>query len=250
VDNSFERSAKERVRIKEPIELRISKVAQLACYQSRLSLHQNACHAVIFFDSIRVKIRDEGFMRNKAVYITLGIQPDSTKEVLGIWIEQTEGAKFWMRVMTDLKNRGITDILITVVNKLKGFPDAITAVFLKASGPDLRSSLTFAGQIRRVGDLWGGIREAGSGLIFLVEFGAQRRHLASLEVGDLDGPPALGGPCHGGEHELENQLFAKCVGNDLEPPATRSAGHGPGRGLIGSTGAGLELWPDVFRHFG
>ncbi len=53
---------------------------------------------------IRVKIRDEGFVRNKAVYITLGIQPDVTKEVLGIWIEQTEGAKFWMRVMTELKN--------------------------------------------------------------------------------------------------------------------------------------------------
>ena len=62
-----------------------------------------------------MKIRDEGFVRNKAVYIALGIQPDGTKEVLGIWIEQTEGAKFWMRVMTELKNRGIADILIAVV---------------------------------------------------------------------------------------------------------------------------------------
>ena len=88
-----------------------------------------ACYPLIFFDAIRVKIRDEGLVRNKAVYVALGIQPDGTKEVLGIWIEQTEGAKFWMRVMTELKNRGIADVLIAVVDGLKGFPDAITAIF-------------------------------------------------------------------------------------------------------------------------
>jgi hypothetical protein len=66
----------------------------------------DACYPLVFFDAIRVKIRDEGFVRNKAVYIALGIQPDGTKEILGIWIEQTEGAKFWMRVMNELKNRG------------------------------------------------------------------------------------------------------------------------------------------------
>lgn len=88
-----------------------------------------ACYPLIFFDAIRVKIRDAGFVRNKAVSIALGIQPNGTKEVLGIWIEQTEGAKFWIRVMTELKNRGIADILIAVVDGLKGFPDAITAVF-------------------------------------------------------------------------------------------------------------------------
>ena len=67
---------------------------------------------IIFFDAIRVKIRDEGFVRNKAVYIALGILPDGTKEILGIWIEQTEGAKFWLKVMNELKTRGIADILI------------------------------------------------------------------------------------------------------------------------------------------
>ncbi len=71
----------------------------------------------------------EGFVRNKAVHIALGIQPDGTKEILGIWIEQTEGAKFWLRVMNELKNRGVADILIAVVDGPKGFPDAITAVF-------------------------------------------------------------------------------------------------------------------------
>jgi putative transposase len=79
-----------------------------------------------FFDAIRVKVRDEGFVRNKAIYIALGILPDGTKEILGIWIEQTEGAKFWLRVMNELKNRGIGDILIAVVDGLKGFPEAMT----------------------------------------------------------------------------------------------------------------------------
>jgi len=89
----------------------------------------DACFPLVFFDAIRVKIRDEGFVRNKAVYIALGILPDGTKEILGIWIEQTEGAKFWLRVMNELKNRGVGDILIAVVDGLKGFPEAITAVF-------------------------------------------------------------------------------------------------------------------------
>jgi putative transposase len=89
----------------------------------------DAVYPLVFFDAIRVKIRDEGFVRNKAVYIALGILPDGNKEILGIWIEQTEGAKFWLRVMNELKNRGIGDILIAVVDGLKGFPEAITAVF-------------------------------------------------------------------------------------------------------------------------
>lgn len=89
----------------------------------------DACYPLVFFDAIRVKIRDEGFVRNKAVFIALGILPDGTKEILGIWIEQTEGAKFWLRVMNELKNRGVADILIAVVDGLKGFPEAINAVF-------------------------------------------------------------------------------------------------------------------------
>ncbi len=89
----------------------------------------DAVYPLIFFDAIRVKIRDEGFVRNKAVYIALGILPNGAKEILGIWIEQTEGAKFWLRVMNELKNRGIADILVAVVDGLKGFPEAITAVF-------------------------------------------------------------------------------------------------------------------------
>jgi putative transposase len=92
----------------------------------------DAVYPVVFFDAIRVKIRDEGFVRNKAVYIALGILPDGTKEIMGIWIEQTEGAKFWLRVMNELKNRGVGDILIAVVDGLKGFPEAIEATFPQA----------------------------------------------------------------------------------------------------------------------
>ena len=88
-----------------------------------------AMYPVVFFDALRVKIRDEGSVRNKAVYLALGIQRDGTKDVLGMWIQQSEGAKFWLGVMNELKNRGIQDILIAVIDGLKGFPEAITAVF-------------------------------------------------------------------------------------------------------------------------
>jgi putative transposase len=86
-------------------------------------------YPLVFFDALRVKIRDEGLVRNKAVYLALGVMADGTKDLLGLWIETSEGAKFWLRVMNELKNRGIGDILIAVVDGLKGFPEAINAVF-------------------------------------------------------------------------------------------------------------------------
>jgi putative transposase len=89
-------------------------------------------YPLVFFDAIRVKIRDEGMVRNKAIHIALGARADGRKEVLGLWIEQNEGAKFWLRVMNELKNRGVEDIMLAVVDGLKGFPDAITAVFPEA----------------------------------------------------------------------------------------------------------------------
>ena len=89
-------------------------------------------YPVIIFDALRVKVRDEGVVRNKAVYVALGITREGTKEVLGLWIEQTEGAKFWLKVMTELKNRGVQDVLICLVDGLKGFPEAIEAIFPQA----------------------------------------------------------------------------------------------------------------------
>jgi len=88
-----------------------------------------ALYPVIVFDALRVKIRDEGTVKSKAVYLALGVAPDGTRDVLGLWIEQTEGAKFWLRVMTELQSRGVQDVLLALVDGLKGFPEAITAVF-------------------------------------------------------------------------------------------------------------------------
>jgi putative transposase len=89
----------------------------------------DAVYPVVFFDALRVKIRDEGLVRNKAVYVALALTAEGDKEVLGLWIEQTEGAKFWLKVMNELKTRGVADILIAAVDGLTGFPEAIGAVF-------------------------------------------------------------------------------------------------------------------------
>ena len=103
-----------------------SVMADAVAWQNR---PLESTYAIVYFDALRVKIRDEGLVRNKAVYLAIGVTCLGTKEVLGLWIEQTEGAKFWMRVMTELKGRGVEDILIAVVDGLKGFPEAITGVF-------------------------------------------------------------------------------------------------------------------------
>jgi putative transposase len=86
-------------------------------------------YPVIFFDALRVKIRDDGMVRNKAVYLALGVRRDGTREILGIWIENTEGAKFWLKVFNELKNRGVADILIAVTDGLTGMEQALGAAF-------------------------------------------------------------------------------------------------------------------------
>ena len=86
-------------------------------------------YAIVYFDALRVKIRDEGLVCNKAVYLAIGITCDGAKEILGLWIEQTDGAKFWLRVMNALKSRGVGDLLIAVAEGWKGFSEAITTVF-------------------------------------------------------------------------------------------------------------------------
>ena len=86
-------------------------------------------YPVVFFDALRVKIREDAVVRNKAIYLALGVLPDGTRDILGLWIENTEGAKFWMKVFNDLKTRGVADILIAVTDGLKGIPEALAAVF-------------------------------------------------------------------------------------------------------------------------
>jgi len=110
---------------------------EVATWQNR---PLEAVYPLVFFDALRVKVRDEGLVRNKAIHIALGVRVDGTKEVLGLWVEQNEGAKFWLRVMNELKNRGTEDILVAVVDGLKGFPEAIRAAFPDA-GPWTMSRL-------------------------------------------------------------------------------------------------------------
>lgn len=88
-------------------------------------------YPIIIFDALRVKIRDEGVVKTKSIYLALAFTMEGQKDVLGLWIEQTEGAKFWLKIMNELKNRGVQDVLIAVVDGLKGFPDAINTVFPK-----------------------------------------------------------------------------------------------------------------------
>jgi putative transposase len=86
-------------------------------------------YPVVFFDALRVKVREDNVVRNKAVYLALGVRRDGTREILGLWIETTEGAKFWMKVFNDLKTRGVNDILIAVTDGLTGMPAALATVF-------------------------------------------------------------------------------------------------------------------------
>ena len=101
-------------------------VAEATAWQQR---PLEVMYPVVFFDALRVKIRDEATVRSQAVYLALAVRPNGTRDILGLWIEQTEGAKFWMKVFTDLKVRGCQDLLIAVTDGLKGMSEALAAVF-------------------------------------------------------------------------------------------------------------------------
>ena len=101
-------------------------VAEVTAWQTR---PLEPLYPVVFFDALRIKIRDEGVVRSKAMYLALAVLPDGRRDILGIWIEQTEGAKFWLKVFTDLKARGCDDILIAVTDGLKGMPEALEAAY-------------------------------------------------------------------------------------------------------------------------
>jgi transposase-like protein len=101
-------------------------LAEVTAWQSR---PLEPVYPVVFFDALRVKIREDAVVRNKAVYLALGVRRDGTREILGIWIETTEGAKFWMKVFNDLRTRGVNDMLIAVTDGLTGMEQALGAVF-------------------------------------------------------------------------------------------------------------------------
>ena len=101
-------------------------LAEVTAWQAR---PLEPVYPVVFFDALRVKTREDNVVRNKAVYLALGVRRDGTREILGLWIETAEGAKFWMKVFNDLKTRGVNDILIAVTDGLTGMPAALAAVF-------------------------------------------------------------------------------------------------------------------------
>src|ERR671910_2378414 len=121
-------------------------VAEVTAWQS---LPLEPMYPVVFFDALRVKIRDEAMVRSKAVYVALAVLPDGHRDILGLWIEQTEGAKFWMKVFSDLKARGCQDILVAVTDGLKGMSEALAAVYPQTTLQTcivhlIRNSLDFA----------------------------------------------------------------------------------------------------------
>src|SRR3712207_5002220 len=153
---------------------------EIAAWQAR---PLEPVYPLVFFDALRVKIRDEGLVRNKAVHIALGVRADGGKEILGLWLEQNEGAKFWLRVMAELKNRGVEDVLLAVVDGLKGFPEAILAVFPDATVQTcvvhlLRHSLDFVSYKDRKP-----VAAALKGIYRAVDAAAAEAALAGLEAG-------------------------------------------------------------------
>lgn len=111
-------------------------------------------YPIVYMDALQFKVRDGAQVRNKAVYLAIGVNMEGLKEVLGLWIAQSEGAKFWLSVVTELKNRGVNDIFIACVDGLKGFPEAIESVYPNAEVQlcivhMVRHSLNFVGWKQR-----------------------------------------------------------------------------------------------------
>ena len=126
-------------------------IGEVQAWQSRLL---EPVWPIVYLDALVLKIRDEGVVRNKSAYLALGINPEGKKEVLGLWIAENEGAKFWLKVITELKNRGVEDMFIACCDGLKGFPEAIEAVFPRTIVQTCivhmtRNSMRFVGWDRR-----------------------------------------------------------------------------------------------------
>ncbi|EHH4599720.1 IS256 family transposase, partial [Escherichia coli] len=103
----------------------------------------DAVYPIVYLDCIVLKVRQDSRVINKSVFLALGINIEGQKELLGMWLAENEGAKFWLNVLTELKNRGLNDILIACVDGLKGFPDAINTVY-----PEARIQLCIVHMVR------------------------------------------------------------------------------------------------------
>lgn len=159
----------------------ISKITDEVMDEVQAWQHRSleSVYPIVFFDCLVVKVRQDKRIINKAVYVALGIEPSGRKDVLGLWISENEGAKFWLANLTELKNRGVQDILIACTDNLTGMSEAITAVYPKTEHQlCIRNSLKFVSYKDRkelVADLkpiYGAVTEE-SALIALEEFAAK-----------------------------------------------------------------------------
>jgi putative transposase len=103
----------------------------------------DAVYPIIYLDALVVKVRESSHIQNKAIHLIIGINASGRKEVLGLWVTHNEGAKFWLQVLTDLKNRGVKDVFIACVDGLAGFPEAIEAAY-----PNAEVQLCIVHQVR------------------------------------------------------------------------------------------------------
>lgn len=159
----------------------ISKVSdavkeQVAEWQSR---PLNALYPIVYLDYIVVKVRQDGSVINKSVFLALGISPEGHKELLGMWLAESEGAKFWLGVLMEMKNRGLQDIFIACVDGLKGFPDAINAVY-----PQTRIQLCIVHMVRNGLKYvsWRDYKAVTGGLKAVYQAPTEEAALAALEA--------------------------------------------------------------------
>jgi len=115
---------------RKPVPLCASVLDEVKAWQSRAL---DTVYPIVYLDALVVKMRTEGRVENRAVYVAIGITMEGNKEVLGLWTSANEGAKFWLQVLTELNNRGVKDIFMACVDGLKGFPQAVATVFPKTT---------------------------------------------------------------------------------------------------------------------
>src|SRR3954464_9820655 len=111
----------------------ISEVTDAVLEEVRAWQHRplEPIYMIVYLDALIVKMRHEGRVENRAVFVAIGVNQEGVKEVLGLWTSATEGSKFWLQILTEIRNRGVQDILIACVDGLKGFPEAIQSVYPK-----------------------------------------------------------------------------------------------------------------------
>jgi putative transposase len=119
-------------------------------------------YCIVYLDALYVRMRDSGQVQNRAVYVAIGVNLEGVKEVLGLWTSANEGAKFWLQVLTEIRNRGVKDIFIACVDGLKGFPDAIEAVFPKAQVPRICERSTRLRRRKRRNWRWSSSPKSGT----------------------------------------------------------------------------------------